>query len=98
MVSRSSPGLQPPIWILVASYPSNDEAARRIPTEVAAYYREAYPGIASEREAGMAATAKTFVAICDTNVFPLRRQRAVALRRSPERTHPCSPRGTHPLR
>jgi len=58
------------VELLKANYASNDEAERRIPVELAAYYRQAYPAIASEREADVGAAAKVLVRIYDTNVFP----------------------------
>ena len=56
--------------LLKTDYASNDEAAKRIPAELAAYYRQAYPAIASERAADVAAAATTLVSIYNTNVFP----------------------------
>lgn len=56
--------------LLRAGYASNDDAERRIPAGLAAYYQQAYPAIASEREADVAAAAKMLVRIYDTNVFP----------------------------
>jgi len=58
------------VELLKATYASNAEAGTRIPAALAAYYREAYPKIASERESDIAAAAKTLVRIFDTNVFP----------------------------
>ena len=58
------------VELLKATYASNAEAATRIPAALAAYYREAYPKVASEREADIAGAAKTLVRIFDTNVFP----------------------------
>ena len=56
--------------LLKAGYPSNEEAERRIPAELLAYYRQAQPTLASEREADIAAAAKALVNIYNTNVFP----------------------------
>lgn len=53
-----------------ADYASNDEAGRRIPAELEAYYRQTYPKVASERGKDVAAAAKALVRIYDTNVFP----------------------------
>ena len=39
------------VELLKAKYASSDEAERRIPAELAAYYGQAYPAIASERKA-----------------------------------------------
>jgi len=58
------------VELLKAGYPSNEEAERRIPAELLAYYRQAQPKLASEREADIAAAAKTLVNIYNTNVFP----------------------------
>jgi len=58
------------VELLKAAYASNDEADRRIPTELEAYYRQTYPKVASERGGDVAAAAKALVRIYDTNVFP----------------------------
>ena len=58
------------VELLKATYASNAEAGTRIPAALAAYYREAYPKVFSEREADIAGAAKTLVRIFDTNVFP----------------------------
>ena len=58
------------VELLKADYASNDEAARRIPAELEAYYRQTYPEVAAERGADVAAAAKMLVSIYDTNVFP----------------------------
>ena len=58
------------VELLKAEYASNDEAGRRIPAELEAYYREAYPNVVAEREADLAAAGKALVGIYDTNVFP----------------------------
>jgi len=58
------------VELLKASYASNGEAGRRIPAELAAYYRQAYPKVASEREADVAVAGKMLVRIYDNNVFP----------------------------
>ena len=58
------------VELLKADYASNDEAAKRIPAELAAYYGGAYPAIASERAADVAAAATRLVSIYSTNVFP----------------------------
>ena len=58
------------VELLKATYASNAEAGTRIPAALAAYYREAYPKVSSEREADVAGAAKTLVRIYDTNVFP----------------------------
>ena len=38
------------VELLKATYASNDEAGQRIPAELAAYYRQAYPKVAFERD------------------------------------------------
>jgi NapC/NirT cytochrome c family protein len=58
------------VELLKATYTSNNEAERRIPAELVTYYRQAYPKVASEREADVAAAAKMLVRIYNTNVFP----------------------------
>ena len=58
------------VELLKTEYPSNAEAERRIPADLVAYYRQAYPKVASEREPDVAAAAKALVRIYDTNVFP----------------------------
>jgi cytochrome c553 len=58
------------VELLKAGYASNDEAATRIPSDLTAYYRGAYPAIASQRAADVAAAATTLVSIYNTNVFP----------------------------
>ena len=46
------------VELLKAKYASSEEAERRIPAELAVYYRQAYPTVASEREADVAAAAE----------------------------------------
>jgi hypothetical protein len=58
------------VELLKTTYASNAEAGTRIPAALAAYYRETYPKVSSEREADIASAAKTLVKIFDTNVFP----------------------------
>jgi hypothetical protein len=58
------------VELLKTAYASSEEAERRIPAELAAYYRRDYPAIASTRGADVAAAAKTLVSIYDRNVFP----------------------------
>ena len=58
------------VELLKVAYASNDEAGSRITAELEAYYRQAYPAIAAERTADVAAAAKTLVLIYNTNVFP----------------------------
>ena len=58
------------VELLKATYASNDEAGRRIPAELAAYYRQAYPKVASDRTADVDAAGKMLVRIYDNNVFP----------------------------
>ncbi len=49
------------VELLKTTYASNAEAGTRIPAALAAYYREAYPKVFSEREADIAGAAKTLV-------------------------------------
>jgi NapC/NirT cytochrome c family, N-terminal region len=58
------------VELLRAEYASSEEAERRIPADLALYYRHAYPTVASEREADVAAAATALVRIYRTNVFP----------------------------
>src|SRR5580765_1771171 len=58
------------VELLKAKYASNAEAAGRIPADLAAYYRQSYPKVASEREADVAAAGKMLARIYDNNVFP----------------------------
>ncbi len=58
------------VELLKVEYPSSAEAERRIPNDLAAYYRQVYPTIASERGADVAAASRALVRIYDTNVFP----------------------------
>ncbi len=58
------------VELLKADYASNDEAGRRIPAELEAYYGKTYSKVASERGEDVAAAGKMLVRIYDTNVFP----------------------------
>ena len=58
------------VELLKTSYASNEDAEKRIPAGLADYYRSAYPNIAAERAADVAAAATTLVSIYNTNVFP----------------------------
>jgi len=58
------------VELLKGAYASNDEAATRIPADLAAYYRDAYPAIASTRAADVTAAATTLAGIYNRNVFP----------------------------
>jgi hypothetical protein len=58
------------VELLKTDYASNDEATQRIPAQFAAYYRQAYPAIASERAADVTAAATTLAGIYNRNVFP----------------------------
>ena len=58
------------VELLKADYASNDEAEQRIPAALSAYYRQAYPKVASERKARRGRRPEELVRIYDTNVFP----------------------------
>jgi nitrate/TMAO reductase-like tetraheme cytochrome c subunit len=55
--------------VLKADYASNEEAARKIPEAIAAYYAKAYPQIAAERKDDVTAAGKAIAAVYDRNVF-----------------------------
>ena len=56
--------------VLKAGYASNAEAARKIPAAIEAYYAQAYPQLAAERKADIAAAGQAMLAVYDRNVFP----------------------------
>jgi nitrate/TMAO reductase-like tetraheme cytochrome c subunit len=56
--------------VVNASYASRDEAARRIPATIAAYYTRAYPQIAGTRGADIEAAGKGILAVYERNVYP----------------------------
>src|ERR1035441_37175 len=58
------------VEILKVAYPSRDEAARRIPEAFAAYYRQSYPAVWSQRQAQVTSSANQVLAIYDRNIFP----------------------------
>src|ERR1035437_1637681 len=58
------------VEILKVAYASRDEAARRIPEAFAAYYRQSYPAVWSERQAQVTSSGNQVLAIYDRNIFP----------------------------
>ena len=58
------------VEILKVAYPSRDEAARRIPEAFAAYYRQSYPAVWSQRQAQVTSSGNQVLAIYDRNIFP----------------------------
>ncbi len=58
------------VELLRASYPSNDEAAARIPARLEEFYRKTYPAIYAAQRAAIAAAGQAVVAIHNRNVFP----------------------------
>jgi hypothetical protein len=58
------------VAVLKADYADGSEAARKIPAAIEAYYRQAYPQLAGERRADIAAAGKAILAIYQRNVFP----------------------------
>ena|ERR1035441_5549543 len=58
------------VEILKVAYPSRDEAAGRIPEAFAAYYRQSYPAVWSQRQAQVTSSGNQVLAIYDRNIFP----------------------------
>lgn len=58
------------VEILKVAYQSRDEAAKRIPAAMEAYYQQSYPAIWSQRQSDVKATAQEVLAIYNRNVFP----------------------------
>jgi hypothetical protein len=56
--------------VLKASYPSRDQAATAIPAALETFYREKYPQVYSSRQAQVARSAKSVLAIYNRNIFP----------------------------
>ena len=56
--------------LLKTVYTSDDEATRKIPEALSAYYRRAYPAVASERATEIQAAGRTLLDIYRRNVFP----------------------------
>jgi hypothetical protein len=58
------------VEILRQSYPTQREAAARIPAALADYYRQTYPAIYAERKTQITQSAHKLAAIYGQNVFP----------------------------
>ena len=56
--------------VLKSGYATGAEAAARIPPAIEAYYAQAYPQIASERKADVAAAGRALLALHDRKVYP----------------------------
>ena len=53
-----------------AEYASREEAARKIPAAIAAYYTQAYPQLAGPRRADIESAGKGILAVYERNVYP----------------------------
>jgi nitrate/TMAO reductase-like tetraheme cytochrome c subunit len=53
-----------------ADYASHEEAARKIPAAITAYYRQAYPQLAETRRADIESAGKGILAVYERNVYP----------------------------
>jgi len=53
-----------------AEYASREEAARRIPAAITAYYTQAFPQLAGTRRADIESAAKGILAVYERNVYP----------------------------
>jgi hypothetical protein len=58
------------VEVLKASYSSSEEAARKIPSVLQAYYQQSYPAVYAQRSQDVSAAAQSVVAIYSRNVFP----------------------------
>jgi len=56
--------------VLKAGYASSEEAARKIPASIEAYYAQSYPQLLGERRADIAVAGRAILAIYERNVFP----------------------------
>jgi hypothetical protein len=55
---------------LKGTYATHEEAAKKIPAAIEAYYAQTYPQVAAERKADIDAAGKGIVAVYERNVFP----------------------------
>jgi nitrate/TMAO reductase-like tetraheme cytochrome c subunit len=55
---------------VTAPYASHEDAARKIPAAIAAYYTQAYPQFAETRRADIDAAGKGILAVYERNVYP----------------------------
>jgi hypothetical protein len=58
------------VQLLKASYTSDDEAAKKIPSALSAFYAEQYPDVAAKQGSEIRAAGKALAAIYQRNVFP----------------------------
>jgi hypothetical protein len=58
------------VEVLKASYSSSEEAARKIPSALQAYYQQSYPAVYAQRSQDVSAAAQSVVAIYNRNIFP----------------------------
>ena len=58
------------VQLLKVEYPSSEEASRRIPAELRAYYKSTYPEVVAKRGADIESAGKQLVEIYNRNVFP----------------------------
>jgi nitrate/TMAO reductase-like tetraheme cytochrome c subunit len=58
------------VELLRKSYPSKEEALRRIPVELGEYYRNAHPSVFASKQPEIARAADAILAIYKRNVFP----------------------------
>jgi hypothetical protein len=58
------------VEILKVQYASQDEAARQIPVAFAAFYRQTYPAVWSQKQADVTAAGEQVLAIYKRNIFP----------------------------
>jgi len=58
------------VQLLKAKYSSNEEASRKIPTDLAQFYKECYPAISSQRFGDISKAGTVIAAIYNRNVFP----------------------------
>ncbi|MGA2737960.1 MAG: NapC/NirT family cytochrome c [Bryobacteraceae bacterium] len=58
------------VEILKVDYATREAAAVRIPAAVEAFYRDTYPAVYKQRQADVAKTAQSVLAIYNRNVFP----------------------------
>jgi nitrate/TMAO reductase-like tetraheme cytochrome c subunit len=56
--------------VLKAGYASSEEAARKIPAAIEAYYAQSYPQLSQQRRTDVTAAGRAMLAIYERNVFP----------------------------
>ena len=55
---------------MTAEYASQEDAARKIPAAIAAYYAQAYPQLAGTRRADIESAGKGILAVYARNIYP----------------------------